>query len=554
MAARVRASFLGRCVVAIAAIAALACFVWAAASINAAQREAGYRVYIGLADNSQMASMALRESGRAAAADSAEPPADLSESVPASSEYALSLLSMPLMPVEVALSVVMPEGEPDAFEVDPTTVEFAPAAWNTPVSISVSAIDDDHDNPEDERVGTILHSASGGGYSDISASLSVVVQDDDERGLALSASSVTIRNSGQGRYEVALMSRPVEDTTEIHIDGGGDLRLRGSAGGGFSDALTLSFEADSWNTPQPVFVRAGGRLRGSRASHSFLLPHVAHSEGEYKDNDVSHHLEVVVNIVPTRTPVPTVRPTLTPAPAETEPLTPTPTPSATFTPAPTFTPPPTLTATPSATHTPTPTLTSTPTFTSTVTLTPTATFRPVDYERTSTPRPTRTVTATATVTVTPAVTKTPAPTDTPMPTETATATAATTVTATATFVATDTPSATSTIAPTATATVLIVLPAVPSMEPTAAATFVATETPLAVAGDPPEPAPTIAPTATSAAGFENVAPTASSVVDVEFSERAGIDWETLALIIAAAVVVALALWALVKAFVLPRLK
>lgn len=538
MAARVRASFLVRCVGAIAAIAALACFVWAA-SINAAQREAGYRVYIGLADNSQMTSMALRESGRAAAADSAEPPAGISESVPASSEYALSLASMPLMPVEVALSVVMPEGEPDAFEVDPTTVEFAPAAWNTPVSISVSAIDDDHDNPDDERVGTILHSASGGGYSDISASLSVVVQDDDERGLALSASSVTIRNSGQGRYEVALMSRPVEDTTEIHIDGGDDLRLRGSPDGGFADALTLSFEADSWSTPQPVFVRAGGRLRGSRASHSFLLPHVAHSEGEYKDNDVSHHLEVVVNIVPTRTPVPTARPTLTPAPAETEPLTPTPTASATSTPAPTFTPTPTptLTATPSATHTPTSTLTSTPTPTSTVTLTPTATFRPVDYERTSTPWPTRTVTATATVTMTPAVTKTPAPTDTPMPTETATAEA--TVTATVTFVATETPSATVTIAPTATATVLIVLPAVPSMEPTA--TLVPTETPLSAAGAPPESAPTIAPTATSAAEFANVAPTASATAVGEPSERVGIDWGTLALIVAVAVVVALAL-------------
>lgn len=548
MAARVRASFLGCCVGAIAAIAALACFVWAA-SINSAQREAGYRVYVGLADNSQTMSMALRESGRAAA-DSDEPPADLSESVPASSEYALSLASMPLMPVEVALSVVMPEGAPDAFEVDPTTVEFAPAAWNTPVSISVSAIDDDHDNPDDERVGTILHSASGGGYSDISASLSVVVQDDDERGLALSASSVTIRNSGQGRYEVALMSRPVEDTTEIHIDGGGDLRLRGSGGGGFSDALTLSFEADSWNTPQPVFVRAGGGLGGSRASHLFLLPHVARSEGEYKDNEVSHHLEVVVNIVPTRTPVPTAKPNLTPAPTETEPLTPTPTASATSTPAPTFTSTPTLTATPSAT--PTLTLTSTSTPTSTVTLTPTATFRPVDYERTSTPWPTRTVTATATVTVTPAPAKTPAPTDTPMPTETATAEA--TVTATVTFVATETPSATVTIAPTATATVLIGSPTVPSVEPTVTVTFISTETPLSAAGAPPESASTIAPTATSAAEFANAAPTASAAAVVESSERAGIDWETLALIVAAAVIVGLALLALVKAFVLPRLR
>ena len=62
MAAWVRASFLGRCIGAIAAIAALGCFAWAA-STSAAQREAGYRVYIGLADNAQMRSMSLRESG-----------------------------------------------------------------------------------------------------------------------------------------------------------------------------------------------------------------------------------------------------------------------------------------------------------------------------------------------------------------------------------------------------------------------------------------------------------------------------------------------------------
>ena len=542
MAARVRASFLGRCIGAIAVIAALGCFAWAA-STSAAQREAGYRVYIGLADNAQMRSMALRESG-GMPAEGDETPA---EPIPTSVEYALSLASMPLMPVEVALSVVMPEGEPDAFEVDPTTVEFAPSDWNTSVSIRVSAIDDDYDNPDDERAGTILHSASGGGYSDISASLSVVVQDDDERGLALSASSVTLRNRGQGRYEVALMSRPADDATEIHIDGGGDLLLGGSAGGGFADELTLSFEADSWATPQPVFVRAAGRFRG-RASHMFLLPHVAHSDGEYKDNEVSHHLEIVVNIVPTRTRVPTATATLTPAPAQTEPLTPTATASATPTFTPTFTPTPTLTATSTMTATATKTSTATPTFT----LTPTATYPPVDYKNTSTPWPTKTATATATEM--PASTKTPLPTETPALTKTATTAAA--LAATATLVVTETPTATPTIEPTATPTVLIVLPVVPSIEPTATATFVPTETPMPAVVAPPESAPTIASTATSVAELENVEPTATATVVPESSEQAGIDWETLALIAAAMGVMAvagLALWALVKVFILPKL-
>ena len=546
MAARVRASFLGRCIGVIAAIAALGCFA-RAASTSAAQREAGYRVYIGLADNTQMHSMALRESG-GMPAEGDETPA---EPIPTSVEYALSLASMPLMPVEVALSVVMLEGEPDAFEVDPTTVEFAPAAWNTPVSIRVSAIDDDYDNPDDERAGTILHSASGGGYSDISASLSVVVQDDDERGLALSASSVTLRNRGQGRYEVALMSRPADDATEIRIDGGGDLLLMGSAGGGFVDELTLSFEADSWATPQPVFVRADGRFR-ARASHMFLLPHVAHSAGEYKDNEVSHHLEVVLNIVPTRTRVPTATATLTPAPAQTEPLTPTATASATPTFTPTFTPTPSPTLT--GTSTMTATATKTSTATPTVTLTPTATYPPVDYKNTSTPWPTKTATAIATATEMPSSTKTPLPTETPEPTKTATMAAA--ITATTTLVFTETPTAMATIAPAATPTVLIVLPVVPSMEPTATATFVPTETPMSAVVAPPKSAPAIAPTATSAVELENVEPTATATVVPESSEQAGIDWETLALIAAAMGVMAvggLALWALVKAFILPKL-
>lgn len=92
MVARVRASFLGCCIGAIAEIAPMGCFAWAA-STSAAQREAGYRVQLGLVDNTQMRSMALRESG-GMQAEGDEPPA---EPISTSVEYALSLASMPLM-------------------------------------------------------------------------------------------------------------------------------------------------------------------------------------------------------------------------------------------------------------------------------------------------------------------------------------------------------------------------------------------------------------------------------------------------------------------------
>lgn len=550
MAGRGRVRLFSRFGFAILAIAALACFAWAA-SISAAQREAGYRLRIGMLNASQLISMDLRESGRDVGAEvEAEGDEDVDEAYPSSLEYEVSLGAMPLDPVRLALSVVMPEGEPDAFSIDPTSVDFAPAAWNTPVSIEVVAIDDDYDNPDDKRVGSILHSASGGVYEGVSASLSVVVRDDDERGLALSHSSVEIRNTARARYDVALTSRPVDEVTEIRIDGGGDLEIGGSAGGAFADDLTLSFDADAWNTPQPIFLRWGGWVGSSSASHLFLLPHVAHSDGEYKDNEVSHHLEVVVNIVPTRTPVPTATATLTPAPAMIDSPTPTLTPTASATPtfAPTHTPTPTHTLTATSTLTATPTITGTPT----VTFTPTATFPAVDYKKTSTPWPTRTATATATVTYTPMPTDTPEPDDMPIATNTVTATAVATFTPTATV--TETPTAVVTETATATATAFAALTGVASVEVTA--TFAPTETPLvAVRVVAPDATPTIAPTATSAAGFEDVEPTIVPTFEAEPSGQGGIGWSDwpwlaaailLALVVAALAVIAVKTSALAK--------
>lgn len=492
MAARVRAWIFGRCGFAVFAIAALGCFAWAT-SISAAQREASLSVRLSPLNISQPTSMRLREFAHS---PGQQVPADLPTDESASdstSEYDVSLGAQPLTPVDLALSIVMPEGEPDAFSVYPVTVRFAPAAWNTPVSIEVTAIDDDFDNPGDERTGSILHTASGGVYTGVSASLSVVVSDDDTRGLAFSPSALQLRDSQQGQYSVALTSRPADAVTQVHIDGGGDLDLKGSGDADFSDELTLSFNADAWNTPQPVFARWGGSLGGARQEHFVLLPHAAQSDGEYKDNEVSGHVQVSISIIPTPTSTPAPTLTATPALAIVDTFTPTVTRTPTWTPTVTNTPTHTPTVTLTPTVTPTPTVTHTPTITHTptVTYTPTATYPAIQYERTSTPRPTRTPTATATLTAvvtataTSLVTNTVMPVDrlTPVNTPTAVATATAVFTATATAVATETSTATAeAVAPVVTGTSLAEEPTgTPSVAPTVDAGFALTAT--ALAGD-----------------------------------------------------------------------
>ena len=150
---------------------------------------------------------------------------------------------------------------------DDATLTFTTSNWNTAQSVTVTAGQDTDDG--DDSV-TLTHTAAGGDYAGETATLAVTV-DDDDRGIVLSETSLTVEEGDATgvSYTVKLSSEPSEDVT-VTVSGqaGTDLTLAG-----LSDDATLTFTTSNWNTAQSVTVTAGQDADG--ADDSVTLTHTA---------------------------------------------------------------------------------------------------------------------------------------------------------------------------------------------------------------------------------------------------------------------------------------
>ena len=171
----------------------------------------------------------------------------------------------------------------DAFSGDNLTLDkygltFNTNNWNNPQTVRVTAGQDPDGANENEGV---WHAGSGGGYGSVFKSIFVDVTDDDTPDLVLSERSLTINEGGNTTYTVKLAIAPTEDVT-VTIGGwsGTDLSLNNS---------TLTFDTNTWNSPQTVRVTAGTDMDGINDSET--LTHTA-SGGGY--GSVSKNLPVTV--------------------------------------------------------------------------------------------------------------------------------------------------------------------------------------------------------------------------------------------------------------------
>ena len=147
--------------------------------------------------------------------------------------------------------------------LDKTTLTFTTSSWNTAQTVKVTAAHD-ADGSDDEE--TLRHTAAGGEYASVTAALPVTVVDDD-RGIVLSATSITV---GEGdavgvSYTVQLATQPSQAVT-VTVTGhsGTDLSL---------DKTTLTFTASSWDTAQTVTVKAVHDADGSDDSETLTHRH-----------------------------------------------------------------------------------------------------------------------------------------------------------------------------------------------------------------------------------------------------------------------------------------
>ena len=91
------------------------------------------------------------------------------------------------------------------------SLTFTTADWNTYQTVSVSATSDF--DAEDESV-TLRHTASGGGYDDVSSDEVVVYIGDLDKGkVRLRPSSLSMREGSSDQYEVGLSSHPHGEVT-----------------------------------------------------------------------------------------------------------------------------------------------------------------------------------------------------------------------------------------------------------------------------------------------------------------------------------------------------
>ncbi len=157
--------------------------------------------------------------------------------------YTVVLDSEPTADVTIAL------GSNAQFTRSPAPLIFTALNWDTPQTVTVTAVDDDIDETS-PFTGSISHSASGGGYTGMSIpNVSVDVIDNDVAGVTIveiGGTTVVTEGGATDSYTVVLDTQP---SASVTITLTTDTQFTPSA-------LILTFTTVNWATPQTVIVTA----------------------------------------------------------------------------------------------------------------------------------------------------------------------------------------------------------------------------------------------------------------------------------------------------------
>jgi len=114
--------------------------------------------------------------------------------------YTVRLAGQPTADVTVALTF----SAAGVAAVDIDSLTFTDSTWNAPQTVTVTAVDDDIDNPGGHRTIRILHTPTSTDSRFQPINLPVVVADDDTAGFAFTPTALEVAEGGSGTYTVAL--------------------------------------------------------------------------------------------------------------------------------------------------------------------------------------------------------------------------------------------------------------------------------------------------------------------------------------------------------------
>lgn len=214
-----------------------------------------------------------------------------------SQTYTIVLRSQPVAPV--TLSLGSPDGQ---VLVSPATLTIAPESWNTPRTITVTAIDDPVDErggrggrpATDPHTGTVAHVVSSADplYNGFAvADLVWAITDNDSAGVIIEPRTVAVSEAlpaVAATYAVRLDSQPTAPVTvAINFDPQ-ELVVQG----GPTSPVTLSFQPEDWNVAQTVRVAPLDDAidedgRGNTLPHTSTITHALVSADPNYDDATS---------------------------------------------------------------------------------------------------------------------------------------------------------------------------------------------------------------------------------------------------------------------------
>ena len=155
--------------------------------------------------------------------------------------YTVKLQTQPTTTVTVTVS----SGDTGAATVSGPTLRFTPSNWDTEQTVTVRGV---NDGDSTDEIVTITHTASGGEYAGVTASVTVTVDDDDTPGITFTPAARTIREGATGTYDVKLNTAPTADVTVAISSDNADVTVNKSS---------LTFTTVNYATNQRVTVTAG---------------------------------------------------------------------------------------------------------------------------------------------------------------------------------------------------------------------------------------------------------------------------------------------------------
>ena len=180
----------------------------------------------------------------------------------ASATYEVALASEPTADVTVTFSFAVGSDADVTLDTDPdmagdqaTALTFTAGDWDVAQTVTVRAAEDPDSAPD---AATVVHTASGGDYAGVSASLSVTANDNDTPGVTVSRTALEVPEGASASYTLVLNTRPATDVTiAVGKAAGGSAEVTFDTDAGMTgEQATLTFTADNWNAAQTVTVSA----------------------------------------------------------------------------------------------------------------------------------------------------------------------------------------------------------------------------------------------------------------------------------------------------------